>query len=149
MKNRIKAPAIAVAAMVALSGCDGLLDVDNPNALVEESIKLEAAANGVVNGSLNRISNGISDVWEGYLVASDELALPDIVEGWGVSTATLNLGARNLKLWMPGSEYPGMDPETNVGGRCNGGLNCNFLNSTEGWAIPLPRRLTFSTRVTF
>ena len=72
MKNRIKAPAMAVAAMVALSGCN-LLDVDNPNSLVEASIKLEAAANGVVNGSLNRISNGISDVWEGYLVTSDEL----------------------------------------------------------------------------
>ena len=63
--------------------------------------------------------------------------------------ATINLGARNLFLWMPGSEYPGMDPETNVIGRCNGGLDCNFLQSTEGWAIPIPRRFTLSTRVTF
>ena len=82
MKNRIKAPAMAVAAMVALSGCN-LLDVDNPNSLVEASIKLEAAANGVVNGSLNRISNGISDVWEGYLVTSDELYWIGSRDAWG------------------------------------------------------------------
>jgi hypothetical protein len=50
---------------------------------------------------------------------------------------------------MPGSDYPGMDPETNVIGRCNGGLSCNFLQGTEGWALPLPRRFTLSTRVTF
>jgi TonB-linked SusC/RagA family outer membrane protein len=78
----------------------------------------------------------------------------DVVEGWGLSTATLNLGARNLFLWMPGSDYPGMDPETNTIGRCNGGTgqdatDCNFLSSTEGWALPIPRRFTLSTRVTF
>jgi hypothetical protein len=47
-----------------------------------------------------------------------------------------------------------MDPETNVIGRCNGGTgqnatDCNFLSSTEGWALPIPRRFTLSTRVTF
>ena len=82
MKNRITAPAIAVAAVVALSGCN-LLDVTNPNSLVEESIMLEQAANGVVNGSLNRISNGISDVWEGYLVTSDELYWIGSRDAWG------------------------------------------------------------------
>ena len=87
MKNRIKAPAIAVAAVVALSGCN-LLDVTNPNSLVEESIMLEAAANGVVNGSLNRISNGISDVWEGYLVTSDELYWIGSRDAWGLVSYT-------------------------------------------------------------
>ncbi|MDA0329991.1 MAG: hypothetical protein O2958_13415 [Gemmatimonadetes bacterium] len=72
MKNGIKSPAMAVAAAFVLSGC-GLLDVDNPNALVEESIKLEAASNGVANGSLNRLSSAVSSIWEGYLVTSDEL----------------------------------------------------------------------------
>ena len=43
----------------------------------------------------------------------------------------------------------GYDPEGNVIGRRNGGLDSNFLDSTEGWNIPLPRRFTFSTRVTF
>ncbi|MDE3014343.1 MAG: hypothetical protein OXU33_09755, partial [Gemmatimonadota bacterium] len=73
----------------------------------------------------------------------------DPVDCWGLATATLNLGARNLMLWLPGSDYTGMDPETNVIGRCNGGLSCNFLQATEGWALPIPRRFTLSTRVTF
>ena len=98
--------------------------------------------------------SGLNGIFDANVIRLRELSLTyripsNIVEGWGLSTATINLGARNLKLWMPGSIYPGMDPGTNVSGRCNGGLNCNFLNSTEGWAIPLPRRLTFSTRFTF
>ena len=72
MKNRFKAPVLAVGAAFVLSGC-GLLDVDNPNSLVEESVELEAAANGMVNGALQRVSVAIADVWEAYLVASDEL----------------------------------------------------------------------------
>jgi len=51
-------------------------------------------------------------------------------------------------MWVFG-DYTGMDPETNVIGRCNGGLSCNFLSNTEGWSIPIPRRFTLSTRVTF
>ncbi len=97
--------------------------------------------------------SGMNGIFDASIIRWRELALTyripsDIVEGWGLSTATLNLGARNLHLFMFG-DYPGMDPETNVQGRCNGGLNCNFLNSTEGWSIPIPRRFTLSTRVTF
>ena len=73
MINRIKAPLTAVAAAVVLSGCSGLLDVDNPNSLVEESIRQEAAANGVANGSLYLVSEAIGDVWEGPAVVADEL----------------------------------------------------------------------------
>ncbi|MDP2955127.1 MAG: SusC/RagA family TonB-linked outer membrane protein [Longimicrobiales bacterium] len=72
----------------------------------------------------------------------------DLVERWGLANATVNLGARNLRMFMLG-DYRGMDPEGNVVGRCNGGLDCNFLDSTEGWGIPIPRRFTVSTRVTF
>ena len=98
--------------------------------------------------------SGMNGIYDANMIRFRELSLTyrvpsSIVEGWGLSTATINLGGRNLMLWMPGSEYPGMDPETNVIGRCNGGLNCNFLQGTEGWALPLPRRFTLSTRVTF
>jgi hypothetical protein len=98
--------------------------------------------------------SGMNGIYDADMIRFRELSLAyripsNIVEGWGLSTATINLGARNIALWMPGSEYPGMDPETNVIGRCNGGLDCNFLQSTEGWALPIPRRFTFSTRVTF
>lgn len=97
--------------------------------------------------------SGLNGIFDSSLIKWRELSLTyripaDLVEGWGLSTATVNLGARNLALFMFG-DYTGMDPETNVQGRCNGGLSCNFLSSTEGWSIPIPRRFTFSTRVTF
>lgn len=97
--------------------------------------------------------SGLNGVYRADFIKLRELSLTyrvpsDIVERWGLSTATINLGARNLLTWVHG-DYPGMDPEGNVTGRCNGGLNCNFLISTEGWGMPIPRRLTFSTRVTF
>jgi TonB-linked SusC/RagA family outer membrane protein len=66
----------------------------------------------------------------------------------GFNSGTVSLGMRNLKLWV-NSEYPGMDPEGNVNGRCNGGTDCNFIDGTEGWGVPIPRTFTFSTRVTF
>ena len=97
--------------------------------------------------------SGLNGIFDASMIRWRELSLTyrvpaDLVEGWGLSTATVNLGARNLHLFMFG-DYTGMDPETNVQGRCNGGLNCNFLNSTEGWSIPIPRRFTLSTRITF
>ena len=97
--------------------------------------------------------SGLNGVFDASWIQFRELSLTyrvpaDVVSGWGLSTATINLGARNLKMFMLG-DYTGMDPEGNVLGRCNGGLDCNFLDSTEGWGIPIPRRLTLSTRVTF
>ena len=94
--------------------------------------------------------NGIYDAsWLQWRELSLVYRVPTaFVEEWGISTATVNLGVRNLRLFMLG-DYPGMDPEGNVLGRCNGGLDCNFLDSTEGWGIPVPRRMTLSTRFTF
>ena len=94
--------------------------------------------------------NGIYDAdWLQWRELSLVYRVPTaVVDEWGISTATLNLGVRNLRLFMLG-DYPGMDPEGNVLGRCNEGLDCNFLDSTEGWGIPVPRRITLSTRLTF
>lgn len=82
MKNSIKASALAVVATFTLSGC-GLLDVDNPNDLVEASIQLEAAANGVANGSLQLVSEAIADIWEGPAVVADELYWTGSRDAWG------------------------------------------------------------------
>ncbi|HSM59401.1 MAG TPA: hypothetical protein VK849_01335 [Longimicrobiales bacterium] len=71
MKNPIKTSAVVATLALALGGCD-LLDVDNPNNLVEESIRREAAANAVVNGSQALVASAVSQIWQPYLVASDE-----------------------------------------------------------------------------
>ena len=73
MMNRIKTPALVAIGALALSGCDNLLDVNNPNNLVEESVRQEAAASAVVNGALSLVSSSISQSWSPYLVASDDL----------------------------------------------------------------------------
>lgn len=72
MKNRLKAPAVMMLATLTLSGCD-ILDVSNPNNLVEESIRQQSAASAVVNGALSLTASSVSQVWQQYLVASDEL----------------------------------------------------------------------------
>ncbi len=70
------------------------------------------------------------------------------VERWGLASAQISLGARNLALFVK-DEFKGMDPEVILSGRCNAGLDCNFLDATDGWQVPIPRRITFSTRVSF
>ena len=123
----------------------------NPSSSAEQRLDAAIAWAQEIEG-LSPMSgmNGIYDAdWLQWREFSLVYRIPtSFVEGWGLSTATMNLGARNLKLFMFG-DYPGMDPEGNVLGRCNGGLSCNFLDSTEGWGIPVPRRVTLSTRVTF
>jgi starch-binding outer membrane protein, SusD/RagB family len=71
MISRIKAPAVLFAAALTLSGC-GLLDVNNPNNLVEESIRQKSAASAVVNGSLSLVASSVSQSWQPISVASDE-----------------------------------------------------------------------------
>jgi hypothetical protein len=47
--------------------------VNNPNNLVEESIQNQAAASAVVNGALALTASAVSQIWQPYLVASDEM----------------------------------------------------------------------------
>jgi hypothetical protein len=88
MKTRINAPILAVAGVFALSGCN-LLDVDNPNSLTEESVQLAAAANGVTNGSLRKVADAVSEIWQTTGVASDEFFWTGSRDGWN----TLDQGA--------------------------------------------------------
>ncbi len=55
-----------------LASCD-LLDVNNPNDLVEADVRQEAAANAVVNGALTLVASSVSQSWQPYLMASDEM----------------------------------------------------------------------------
>jgi hypothetical protein len=79
-KKTLRAPALA--AVVIAAGACGLLEVDNPNSLVEEDIQSEAAASAVANGALARVSRGISEVWLPYHVASDEMSWTGSRDGW-------------------------------------------------------------------
>ena len=122
----------------------------NPGSSADERLDAAIAWAHEVEG-LSPMS-GMNGIYDADSIHWRELSLSyrvpaGVIERWGFSAATVNMGVRNLMLFMLG-DYPGMDPEGNVLGRCNGGLNCNFLNSTEGWGIPVPRRFTMSVRLT-
>ena len=72
-KQILKKRAVAtLAGVLLLAGCD-LLDVNNPNDLVEDDIRQVAAANAVVNGAQTLVASSVSQSWQPYLVASDEM----------------------------------------------------------------------------
>ncbi len=78
----IRASAAWMVAALALGGCGDLLDVSNPNDLVEEDVRQEAAANAVVNGALTLVSSSVSQSWQPYLVASDEMSWIGSRDAW-------------------------------------------------------------------
>jgi hypothetical protein len=97
--------------------------------------------------------DGINSINKADFIRWRELSLTyrapvSFVERLGLASATFSVGARNLALWVNGA-FKGMDPENNINGRCDAGLDCNFLDGTDGWQVPIPRRITFSTRVSF
>ena len=98
--------------------------------------------------------SGMNQIWTSDFIRWRELSvsyrLPaEMLERWGVRSATASVGGRNLHLWMFG-DYRGIDPEINPSANCTGGgVSCNFLTSTEAFGVPVPRRFTFSLRVGF
>ena len=74
--------ALLLGGVVALTGCD-ILDVSNPNNLVEEDIQSTQAANAVVNGAVALTARAISDIWEVYLIPSDQLTWIGSRDAWG------------------------------------------------------------------
>ena len=82
MNKITKQGALPFAVLAGLSGCGDLLDVNNPNNLVEESIRREAAASAVANGSLALVASSVSQSWQPYLVASDELRWIGSRDAW-------------------------------------------------------------------
>lgn len=67
--------------MLAMPACD-ILDVDNPNNLLENDIQQVAAANAVVNGALAVVSLAISAAWQPYLIVADELVWIGSRDAW-------------------------------------------------------------------
>lgn len=68
----------------------------------------------------------------------------------GASDMQFMFAARNLALW---TKYPGTDPEINVAGVSNSlssnQIDNNFYDSSDTFALPIPRRLTLTVRLGF
>ncbi len=79
-----------------LSGC-GLLDVDNPNALVEEDIQRAQAADAAVNGAQAIVASGIAGIYAAFSTVGDEITWIGSRDAWN----ELNLGTPD----NPGNEF--------------------------------------------
>lgn len=74
---------VITAATVAatLSACD-IMDVSNPNNLLETDIQKPAAANAVVNGALSLVADATSRVWQPVGIIADELVWIGSRDAW-------------------------------------------------------------------
>jgi TonB-linked SusC/RagA family outer membrane protein len=75
------------------------------------------------------------------------LAPEGIAASIGARSLSITLAGRNLAIW---TKYPGMDPEANAVGRGIGdALTQNFLDSTDAFGVPIPRRFSLSINYGF
>ncbi len=72
---------LGVVAAVFMAGCN-ILDVDNPNSLVEEDINNPVTAEFLVNGAEATVADGVSGFLAVYSVASDELNWVGSFDAW-------------------------------------------------------------------
>jgi starch-binding outer membrane protein, SusD/RagB family len=72
----------ALALGLVLPACD-ILDVNNPNSVKEEDLAKIAAASALVNGAVAANWRATSNVWLGYLMATDEIVWIGSRDAWG------------------------------------------------------------------
>ncbi|MBU6365129.1 MAG: hypothetical protein KJT01_02855, partial [Gemmatimonadetes bacterium] len=71
----------------------------------------------------------------------------DFAKKLGFRDASITLAGRNLLLW---TKYSGQDPESNENGRGSvGTLADNFQNATDGFGLPIPRRVSIAMNLNF
>jgi hypothetical protein len=66
---------------LTVSSCD-LLDVNNPNSLIEEDLDNPAAAPAIANGAEATLTNALGDILAPYSTATDELIWIGTRDGW-------------------------------------------------------------------
>ena len=82
IKTSISRSLLAVLGVaVLLGGCD-ILDVDNPNALVQEDAEKVTAASSVVNGAHARTAAGIAGIYAAFSTAGDEITWIGSRDAW-------------------------------------------------------------------
>ena len=71
----------ALGAIVLLGGCD-LLDVDNPNALVQADIEKITAATAAVNGAEATVARGVASIYASFSTVGDEITWIGSRDAW-------------------------------------------------------------------
>ena len=87
MKNKILRYICALLGLcltaALFSGCDSLLDADNPNNLLEEDLSNPSAYNPMVNGSEASVVRALAGIYASYSTATDELVWIGSRDAWG------------------------------------------------------------------
>ena len=68
--------------LVGLAGCDSLLDVENPNQLVQEDLQTPASAGALANGALSTVARGAGEIVLLHAAAADELVFTGSRDAW-------------------------------------------------------------------
>jgi starch-binding outer membrane protein, SusD/RagB family len=82
LRSRLARAALLPCVLGATLGACDILDVDNPNNLLEEDIQQVSAANAVVNGALSVVSIAIARTWQPVGIAADELVFIGSRDAW-------------------------------------------------------------------
>jgi starch-binding outer membrane protein, SusD/RagB family len=67
---------------LGLAGCDGLLDVSNPNELIEEELSAASTARSLANGALSTVARAYGEMLLLHGAASDELQFTGSRDAW-------------------------------------------------------------------
>jgi len=73
----------AVAAATLLAACSGLLDVENPNAVVEDALTNPGAAGAIANGAGATVTRALSAILAPYGAVTDELTYVGSRDAYG------------------------------------------------------------------
>jgi hypothetical protein len=77
-----RGPALVLSVVAGLTGCSDILDVDNPNNLLEDNLGDPAAARPLVNGASATLARGIGAMLGPYSTATDEAAWAGSRDAW-------------------------------------------------------------------
>ena len=123
--------------------------LNNPASTPEERL---AAADTYIRQYRRLLEPGLHQGEEGDFVRLREVALtwrasPELAERFRAGSFSVTLAGRNLFVW---TKYSGMDPEVNAIGRGAGGtIDQNFLDNTDAFGLPIPRRFVLTVNYGF
>ena len=122
--------------------------MENPASTPEQRV---AAAETYIRGYRRLLEPGLYQAQSGDFLRWRELAVTynlgaDRAKKLGFRDANITFSGRNILLF---TKYPGQDPESNESGRGGGGLYDNFMNSTDGFGLPIPRQLSLALNLNF
>ena len=123
--------------------------MQNPASTPEQRV---VAATEYITKYRRLLEPGLNQAQDGSFLRWRELAITydfgaSAARRLGFSNSSVTLAGRNILMW---TRYPGLDPESNENGRgSTNTLSDNFQNATDGFGLPIPRRVSLAINLGF